>query len=57
MVVDWKSDANLEVKTLDQRRAHVRGYVDMTGTERGLIVLMNTGIVIAVLASSQTVAA
>ena len=57
VVVDWKSDVNPEVQTLDHYRAQVRAYLDMTGAERGLIVLMTKGTVIAVSPSPQTVAA
>ncbi|MCU9849262.1 UvrD-helicase domain-containing protein [Defluviimonas sp. WL0024] len=49
VVVDWKSDVNPDVQTLDHYRAQVRAYLDMTGAERGLIVLMTSGIVIPVL--------
>jgi len=34
--------------TLDHYRAQVRAYLDMTGAERGLIVLMTSGTVISV---------
>jgi len=56
VVVDWKSDVNPEAQTLDHYRAQVRAYLDMTGAERGLIVLMTRGMVIAVSPSPQTVA-
>ena len=48
VVLDWKSDVNPDPQTLDHYRAQVRAYLDMTGAERGLIVLMTTGTVIAV---------
>ena len=57
MVVDWKSDVNPEAQLLEHYRAQVRAYLDMTGAERGLVVLMTKGTVIAVLPSPQTVAA
>lgn len=57
VVVDWKSDVTPTPGTLDHYRAQVRAYLDITRAERGLIVLMTTGSVIAVLPSSQTVAA
>jgi ATP-dependent exoDNAse (exonuclease V) beta subunit len=57
VVVDWKSDVTPTPGTLDHYRAQVRAYLDITGAERGLIVLMTSGTVIAVLPSSQTVAA
>jgi exodeoxyribonuclease-5 len=57
VVVDWKSDVNPEAQTLEHYRAQVRAYLDMTGAERGLIVLMTRGTVISVSPSTQTVAA
>lgn len=51
VVIDWKSDVNPAQETLDHYRAQVRAYLDMTGAERGLIVLMTSGTVIAVLPS------
>ena len=49
VVVDWKSDVSPAPGTLDHYRAQVRAYLDMTGAERGLIVLMTSGAVIPVL--------
>ena len=57
VVVDWKSDVNPDPQTLDHYRAQVRAYLDMTGAERGLIVLMTTGAVITVSPSPPTMAA
>ncbi|WP_126402202.1 UvrD-helicase domain-containing protein [Blastochloris tepida] len=48
IVVDWKSDVNPDPQTLDHYRAQIRAYLDMTGAERGLIVLMTSGTVIPV---------
>ncbi len=48
VVVDWKSDVTPAPGTLDHYRAQVRAYLDMTGAERGLIVLMTSGSVISV---------
>ncbi|BCH19657.1 UvrD-helicase domain-containing protein [Mesorhizobium sp. L-2-11] len=48
VVVDWKSDVAPDPQTLDHYRAQVRAYIDMTGAERGLIVLMTSGAVIPV---------
>lgn len=48
VVIDWKSDVNPAQETLDHYRAQVRAYLDMTGAERGLIVLMTNGTVIIV---------
>jgi len=49
VVVDWKSDVAPAPETLDHYRAQVRAYLEMTGAERGLIVLMTTGAVVPVL--------
>lgn len=49
VVVDWKSDVSPATTTLDQYRAQVRAYVDMTSAERGLVVLMTSGATITVL--------
>jgi exodeoxyribonuclease-5 len=49
VVVDWKSDVTPAPGTLDHYRAQVWAYLDMTGAERGLIVLMTSGAVIPVL--------
>ena len=57
VVVDWKSDVNPDAQTLDHYHAQVRAYLNMTGTERGLIVLMTRGAVISVSPSPQTVSA
>lgn len=55
-VVDWKSDVVPDAHTIDHYRAQIRAYLDITGAERGLIVLMTRGTVIAVSPSPQTVA-
>lgn len=47
-VIDWKSDVQPTAETLNHYRAQVRTYLDMTGTDRGLIVLVTTGQVITV---------
>jgi exodeoxyribonuclease-5 len=52
--VDWKSDVTPATGTLDHYRAQVRTYLDMTGAERGLIVLMTSGAVIPVLPTKPT---
>jgi exodeoxyribonuclease-5 len=57
VVVDWKSDVNPDAKTLYHYRAQVRAYLDMTGAEQGLIVLMTSATVIHVAPSPQTMAA
>ena len=37
-----------DAKTVDHYRAQVRAYLDMTGAERGLIVFVTTGAVVAI---------
>lgn len=48
VVVDWKSDVQPATPTVNHYRSQVRAYLDMTGTERGLIVMMTSGEIIAV---------
>lgn len=48
VVIDWKSDVNADPKTLDHYRAQVSAYLEMTGAEQGLIVLMTSATVIVV---------
>jgi exodeoxyribonuclease-5 len=48
VVVDWKSDVKPTAETIEHYRSQVRAYLDMTGTDRGLIVLMTPGEVISV---------
>ena len=43
VVIDWKSDVSPDQETINHYRAQVRSYLDMTGTDRGLIVFMTTG--------------
>lgn len=57
VVVDWKSDVNPDTQTLDHYRAQVRTYLDMTGAERGLIVLMTIGTVITISPTPRIMAA
>lgn len=57
VVVDWKSDVNPDAQTLDHYHAQVSAYLNMTGAELGLIVLMTRGTVIAVSPSPQAVSA
>ncbi|MBR1240299.1 UvrD-helicase domain-containing protein [Bradyrhizobium sp. AUGA SZCCT0274] len=57
VVVDWKSDVSPNSQTLDHYHSQVRTYLDITGAERGLIVLMTAGKVIAVSPSVRTMAA
>ena len=44
-------------ETLAHYRAQVRAYLDMTGAERGLIILKTTGAVITVSPTARTLAA
>ena len=53
VIVDWKSDVSPDAQRLDHYRDQVRAYLDMTGAERGLIVLMTTGKVIPVSPSAR----
>src|SRR4029077_11901325 len=48
VVVDWKSEVAPGRRTLEHYRAQVRTYLDMTQAERGLIVLVTSGVVIPV---------
>ncbi|MER8395417.1 UvrD-helicase domain-containing protein [Mesorhizobium sp. M1340] len=48
VVVDWKSDVNPAPETIKHYRAQVRAYLDITGAERGLIVLVTSGVVVSV---------
>jgi len=52
MVVDWKSDVAPDAVSLEHYRSQVRAYLDMTGAERGMIVLMTKGEIIEVAPSS-----
>lgn len=57
VVIDWKSDVQATAETLNHYRAQVRAYLDMTGTNRGLIVLVTTGQVITVTPTPAPLAA
>ena len=48
VVADWKSDVDPSPETVDHYRAQVRTYLDMTGAERGLIVMITSGRVVEV---------
>ena len=48
VVIDWKSDVDPESDTIEHYRSQVGAYLEMTGAERGLVVLVTTGNVIAV---------
>ena len=48
VIIDWKSDVRPTAETLDHYVKQVRNYLDMTGTPRGLIVLITSGEIIPV---------
>ena len=48
LIIDWKSDVQPTAETIAHYRAQVQNYLDMTGTARGLIVLVTSGEVISV---------
>ena len=47
-VIDWKSDVDPPPETLDHYCSQVRAYLDMTTIERGLVVVLTSGVVIPV---------
>ncbi|MCY3995220.1 MAG: UvrD-helicase domain-containing protein [Rhodobacter sp.] len=47
-VIDWKSDVDPSPETIEHYRAQVRAYLEVTGADRGLIVLVTNGMVISV---------
>ncbi|MDB5776780.1 MAG: putative ATP-dependent exodeoxyribonuclease, partial [Herbaspirillum sp.] len=49
VIIDWKSDVNPTPETIAHYHSQVRNYLEMTGTERGLIVLVTSGTVIPVM--------
>ena len=57
VVIDWKSDVNPKPETLEHYCAQVRAYLDMTKTERGLVVAMTSGTVIPVRQTESAVEA
>lgn len=48
LVIDWKTDVQPTKEIIDHYRAQVRNYLDMTGAKRGLIVLVTSGVALAV---------
>ena len=48
VVIDWKSDVDPSPRTRDHYCGQVRAYLDMTGAERGLVVVVTSGDVIPV---------
>ncbi|MDA9433698.1 UvrD-helicase domain-containing protein [Bradyrhizobium sp. CCBAU 51627] len=57
VIVDWKSDVNPDVQSIEHYRSQVRAYLDVTGAERGLIVMMTSGAIITVMPSPRMMAA
>ena len=54
VVIDWKSDVAPTPEMLEHYRSQVRAYLDITDSERGLIVLATTGRVISVAREGST---
>ena len=53
-IIDWKSDVRPAAETIEHYRAQVRSYLNMTGTDRGLIVFMTSGRILTVAPSHPT---
>ena len=47
-VIDWKSDVDPSPETLEHYRTQVGVYLEVTGAERGLVVLVTNGTVVSV---------
>ncbi|WP_343286157.1 3'-5' exonuclease [Mesorhizobium loti] len=56
VVVDWKTDVEPTPEAINHYCAQVRNYLDMTGAEHGLIVLVTSGQILQVTPSAITVA-
>jgi len=52
VVIDWKSDVNPAPETVDHYVRQVRSYLGMTGTPRGLVVMVTSGQVVPVTLAS-----
>jgi hypothetical protein len=48
IVIDWKSDVDPALETLDHYRSQVRNYLKATGIGRGLVVLVTSGTILQV---------
>lgn len=48
LVVDWKSDVDATAETLHHYKRQVSAYLEATGAERGLVVMLTSGVVIPV---------
>ncbi len=57
IVIDWKSDVAPEPDAIEHYRSQVRAYLDMTGAERGMIVLLTSGTILHVSPQLQRMAA
>ena len=57
VVIDWKSDVDPTPETLNHYCSQVRAYLDMTASERGLVVVVTPGVVIPVMRTETTVMA
>ena len=57
VVIDWKSDVQPTPETINHYRAQVANYLDVTGTKRGLIVLVTSGEILTVMPSPINAAA
>lgn len=47
-VIDWKSDVDPSQETLEHYRSQIGVYLEVTGAERGLVVLVTNGMVVSV---------
>ena len=56
VVIDWKSDVDPTPETIEHYCSQVRAYLDMTDTERGLVVAVTSGAVIPVMRTESAVA-
>ncbi len=57
VVIDWKSDVVPASDSIEHYRSQVRAYLDMTGAEHGMIVLVTSGTIIHVSPLPQSIAA
>ncbi|MFL9914001.1 UvrD-helicase domain-containing protein [Paraburkholderia fungorum] len=56
VVIDWKSDVRPDARTVEHYCSQVRAYLDITGAQRGLIVFVTTGAIVAVEPTMTTAA-
>ena len=54
VVIDWKSDVDVDPETLEHYRTQVRNYLRTTRAELGLIVFVTSGTVVPVHAAGDT---